>query len=165
MTQFMEEPALPQETIAGTETAQAKPGMRDKLRQLVSKTPQDLVPLLVLTATVFLVILFANDWKLWDGYWPSETTNDAYIRADVTPLSTKVSGTVSRVLINDFDQVKKGQVLVELRNDDFLARCKQAESLYKQSLESVETVGKQIDVQKQHIETARLATSIGEKDI
>jgi len=153
------------EANISTETPKTKPSMKDKWRQLVKKIPADFVPLLVLTATIFLVILFANDWKLWDGYWPSETTNDAYVRADVTPLSTKVSGTVSRVLINDFDQVKKGQLLVELRNDDFLARCKQAESLYKQSQENIKTISKQIEVQKQRIETARLATSIGEKDI
>ena len=78
---------------------------------------------------------------------PFETTNDAYVRADVTPLSTKVSGTVSKVLINDFDQVKKGQLLVELRNDDFIARAKQAESFYKQAVENVDTIGKQIEVQ------------------
>src|SRR5580704_9299036 len=147
------------------EAPPAKPDMKERVRKFFSRTPSDLVPLLVLVVTVFLVILFANDWKMWDGFQSAETTNDAYVRADVTPLSTKVSGTVDRVLINDFDHVKKGQLLVELRNDDFLARCKQAESLYKQSLESVNTVGKQIEVQQQRIETARLATSIGEKDI
>src|SRR5580658_9965486 len=153
------------EANISTETPKTKSGKKDKWRQLVKKMPADLVPLLVLTATIFLVILFANDWKLWDGYWPSETTNDAYVRADVTPLSTKVSGTVSRVLINDYDQVKKGQVLVEIRNDDFLARANQAESLYKQAAENVNTVGKQIEVQTQRIETARLSTSISAQDI
>jgi membrane fusion protein (multidrug efflux system) len=142
-----------------------KPDIRTRLRKFFSRTPDDLVPLLVLVVTVFLVILFANDWKLWDGMRSAETTNDAYIRADVTPLSTKVSGTVSRVLINDFDQVKKGQLLVELRDDDFTARSKQAESLYKQSQENISTIGKEIEVQKQRIETARLATSISAKDI
>src|SRR5580658_4728810 len=153
------------EANISTETPKTKSGKKDKWRQLVKKMPADLVPLLVLTATIFLVILFANDWKLWDGLLPFEETNDAYVRADVTPLSTKVSGTVARVLINDFDQVKKGQLLVELRNDDFIARANQAESLYKQALENVNTVGKQIAVQTQRIETARLSTSISTEDI
>jgi membrane fusion protein (multidrug efflux system) len=156
---------MPEDTNSSTETPQAKPGWKERWRQSVNKMPTDLVPLLVLTATVFLVILFANDWKLWDGFGPSETTNDAYVRADVTPLSTKVSGIVSRVLINDFDHVKKGQLLVELRNDDFAARAKETESLHKQALEAINTISKQMEVQKQRIETARLNTSIGSEEI
>jgi membrane fusion protein, multidrug efflux system len=146
-------------------TSKPEPNWKERTRKFAREFPLDLVPLLVLVITVFLVILYANEWKLWDGQRASETTNDAYVRADITPLSTKVSGTVARVLINDFDAVKKGQLLVELRDDDFIARCKQAESLYKQSAESIETVQKQIEVQKQRIESARLNTSIGEKDI
>jgi len=156
---------MPEETDTVVETSQAKPGFKEKWVRLVNKTPLDLVPLLVITFTVFLVILFANDWKLWDGFWPSETTNDAYVRADITPLSTKVSGTVAKVLINDFDQVKNGQLLVELRNDDFVARVKQTESLYKQATEAVNTLTRQIEVQTQRIETARFSTSIAGEEI
>jgi membrane fusion protein (multidrug efflux system) len=136
-----------------------------KVKAFIGGLPRDLVPLIALAATVFLVILFANDWKFWDGIWPFETTNDAYVRADVTPLSTKVSGTVASVLIDDYESVKKGQVLVELRNDDFIARANQAESLYRQAVENVHTVTNQIAVQTQRIESARLSTLIGDEDI
>ena len=144
---------------------QAPPPKRSGFRDWAARIPRDLIPLLVLTATIFLVILFASDWKFWDGQGGTETTNDAYIRSDVTPLSTKVSGTVSKVLINDFDRVVKGQVIAELRNDDYIARATQAEAQYKQAVESISTVSKQIDVQKQRIETARLSTSISSEDI
>jgi membrane fusion protein (multidrug efflux system) len=153
------------ETTEVQEVIPPKPVLKTRIKQLVSRVPQDLTPLIALTATVFLVILFATDWKLWDGLLPSETTNDAYVRADVTPLSTKVSGTVARVLIDDFDQVKKGQLLVELRNDDFIARANEAESLYKQATENISTVNNQIAVQTQRIESARLSTLIGGEDI
>ena len=143
----------------------SRPGWKERLVEASKRIPHDLIPLLVLTATIFLVIIYASDWKLWDGQVPVEETNDAYVRADITPLSTKVSGTVARVLINDFDQVKKGQLLVELRNDDFIARVNQAESLYKQAVENINTVGKQIEVQTQKIETASLSTSISVQDI
>jgi membrane fusion protein (multidrug efflux system) len=142
-----------------------KTGWSARFKRFGSWVPRDLIPIIALAATIFLVILFANDWKFWDGIGPSETTNDAYVRADITPLSTKVSGTVSKVLIQDFDQVKKGQVLVELRNDDFIARANQAESLYDQAVENINTVSNQIAVQTQHIESARLSTLIGGEDI
>jgi membrane fusion protein (multidrug efflux system) len=156
---------MTEEIRAVEETPQSKPGWKTRVKKFVTGIPHDLIPLLVLLATIFLVIIYASDWKLWDGMWPFETTNDAYVRADITPLSTKVSGTVANVLINDFDQVKKGQLLVQLRDDDFIARANQAESLYKQAVENVSTVGKQIAVQAQKIETARLNTSIGIQDI
>lgn len=140
-------------------------GVKEKARSFWRRVPLDLIPLLVLCFTVFLVILYATDWKMWDGQRGVETTNDAYVRADVTPLSTKVSGTVSDVLINDFDRVKKGQTLVLLRNDDFAARARQTESLYNQSVQNVSTVTKEIEVQKERIETARLNQSVGKEEI
>ena len=156
---------MPEEINTVEQIQEPKPGLKNRLKEFYSRFPRDLIAILALVATVFLVIVFASDWKLWDGMLPFETTNDAYVRADVTPLSTKVSGTVSKVLINDFDQVHKGQLLVELRNDDFIARAKQSESLYKQAIENVDTIGKQIEVQKEKIETARLSTSISAQDI
>jgi membrane fusion protein (multidrug efflux system) len=156
---------MSEETGVVDQSQPSKPGLKTRLKEFSRRVPHDLIPLFVLVATVFLVILYASDWKLWDGQLPVEATNDAYVRADVTPLSTKVSGTVSKVLINDFDQVKKGQLLVELRNDDFIARANQAESLYKKAVENITTIGKQIEVQTEKIESARLATSIGVQDV
>ncbi len=147
------------------QSAPPKPGVGDRFKQFIKTIPNDLIPILVLVATVGLVIIYASDWKFWDGQTAVEMTNDAYIRADVTPLSTKVSGTVAKVLINDFDHVKQGQLLVQLRNDDYIARANQAEFQYKQAEENIQTVGKQIEVQKQKIETARLSTSIGAQEI
>jgi membrane fusion protein, multidrug efflux system len=156
---------MPEDVNVAEVKPQPVPTWKERIRKFYGGVPLDVVPLVVLGLTVFLVILYANDWKLWDGMRPFETTNDAYVRADVTPLSTKVSGTVSRVLINDFDQVKKGQVLVELRNDDFVARAKEAESTYHQSLENIATTSKEIEVQKEHIESARLSELISNQDI
>ena len=156
---------MPEETHEVEQAPASSPGFKKRFKDFIARVPRDLIPLMVLVATIFLVIVYASDWKLWDGQGSSQSTNDAYIRADVTPLSTKVSGTVASVLINDFDTVKKGQVIAELRNDDFTARCNEAESQYKQAVESISTVGKQIDVQKQRIETARLSTSIGVQDV
>ena len=131
----------------------------------LKKLPLDLIPLIVLFATVCLVILFANDWKLWDGQRAVEETNDAYVRADVTPLSTKVSGTVSRVFINDYDRVKKGQLIAELRNDDFAARELQAKSSYYQALADVEAIKSQIHVQADRIENSRLTVGVSKEEV
>lgn len=129
------------------------------------KIPFDLVPLLVLFIVVIIVILFANDWKFWDGQRSVEETNDAYVRTDVTPLSTKVAGTVATVHINDYDHVTHGQLLVELRNDDFIAREAQAKANYDQSVANIATVQRQIEVQKDRIETADLKLAVSKQEI
>jgi membrane fusion protein (multidrug efflux system) len=138
---------------------------KGRFQSSLKRIARDLLPLIVLGVVVFLVILYANDWKFWDGIGPQEVTNDAYVRADVTPLSTKISGTVSRVLINDYDHVKKGQLIVEIRDDDFIARVNQTKSLYDQALSNIASVKKQIEVQKQHIENARLSVSVDQEDV
>jgi len=55
-------------------------------------------------------------------------TDDAYVRADLTPLSTKVAGLVARVAVSDYQTVKAGDLLVQLRDDDFRAQVQQAEA-------------------------------------
>src|SRR5207247_2053469 len=55
-------------------------------------------------------------------------TDDAYVRADVTPLSTKISGIVSVVAVEDYQQVKAGDLLVQIKDDDFRAQVEQAEA-------------------------------------
>jgi membrane fusion protein, multidrug efflux system len=139
-------------------------GKQSKWREYLKKLPLDLIPIVVLFITVGLVILFANDWKLWDGQTSTEITNDAYARADVTPLSTKVSGTVGKVYINDYDHVTKGELLVQLRDDDFIAAVNRTKSLYEQGLDSINTIKKQIDVQAQRIENAKFQVSVSNED-
>jgi membrane fusion protein (multidrug efflux system) len=53
-------------------------------------------------------------------------TNDAYIRRDLTPLSTKVVGLVREVKVNDYQHVRKGDELVLLADDDYRAQVSQA---------------------------------------
>jgi hypothetical protein len=42
------------------------------------------------------------------------STDDAYVNGHVTLVASRVSGQVSRVLVDDNDRVKKGALLVQL---------------------------------------------------
>jgi membrane fusion protein (multidrug efflux system) len=57
---------------------------------------------------------------------PTESTDDAFVEADVVPVSAKISGHVSRVLVEDNQIVKAGEVLVEIDPRDFQTRVDQA---------------------------------------
>lgn len=55
-----------------------------------------------------------------------QTTDDAMIEADVVPVSARVSGLIARVVVADNQRVKKGDLLVQLDEADFVARLAQA---------------------------------------
>jgi membrane fusion protein (multidrug efflux system) len=82
--------------------------------------------ILVIAAAV--AILFALRWDSWVGARAAQTTDDAYVKGDLTPLSAKVEGYIRTVAINDFQRVKAGELLVEIEDDDFRAHVAQAEA-------------------------------------
>ena len=57
-----------------------------------------------------------------------QTTNDAYIRAELTRLSSRVAGEVLTVTVNDFQRVKAGDLLVQIDPADYQAQVAQAEA-------------------------------------
>jgi membrane fusion protein (multidrug efflux system) len=57
---------------------------------------------------------------------PSASTDDAFVEAHVVPVSAKVAGHIARVLTDDNQQVKAGELLAELDPRDFQTRLDQA---------------------------------------
>jgi membrane fusion protein (multidrug efflux system) len=53
-------------------------------------------------------------------------TDNAFIEARIVPVSAKVSGTVARVLVNDNQFVKRGDLLLEIDSQDYQLRIAQA---------------------------------------
>ena len=87
-----------------------------------------IIPLIVLLAAAGLLFGIAGHWTGWRGSRPDQETDDAYLKADMTPLSTRISGTVRKVNVGDYQSVKTGQTLIELDNDDYRATLRQAEA-------------------------------------
>jgi len=79
---------------------------------------------ILLAAAVVTTIMW--NWNAWEGGRIDQVTDDAYVRGDLTPLSTKVAGIVKDVKISDFQQVHKGDLLIELKDDDYIAQVVQA---------------------------------------
>src|SRR5713226_7054667 len=87
-----------------------------------------LVPAVILLMAGGIVFLIAGNWNTWASDRAAQETDDAYLRADLTPLSTKVAGLVATVVVSDYQAVKSGDLLVQLRDDDFRAQVQQAEA-------------------------------------
>jgi membrane fusion protein (multidrug efflux system) len=75
----------------------------------------------------FLAIAIAGG-LLWRHYETHVSTNDAFVEGRVSPVSAIVTGSVLRVLVDDNQEVKKGQVLVELDPKYYQAKLEQAEA-------------------------------------
>jgi membrane fusion protein, multidrug efflux system len=80
-----------------------------------------------LLAAVILIICFTQ-WNRWEGEARYQTTDDAYLQTDLTPLSAQVSGYVRAVPVQDFDHVRAGQLIVEIVDDNYRATRAQAEA-------------------------------------
>src|ERR1700686_5928590 len=74
-------------------------------------------PLLVVALGLAVLITINRNWNAWEGGKVEQVTDDAYVRGDLTPLSTKVTGIVRGVHVQDFQQVHKGDLIVELQDD------------------------------------------------
>ncbi|MFT7773594.1 HlyD family secretion protein [Roseateles sp.] len=82
----------------------------------------------VLIAVVVGVLLALYAWRLPPFNNGVESTENAYVRGSVTVIAPKVDGYVMEVFIQDFAEVKAGQVLVRLDDRNYKARLAQAEA-------------------------------------
>jgi membrane fusion protein (multidrug efflux system) len=104
-----------------TDSVKHNPSWAQRLKQLV-------VPATILLVAAGILFLIGSNWNTWASERASQKTDDAYVRADLTPLSTKVAGLVATVAVSDYQPVKAGDLLVQLRDDDFRAQVQQAEA-------------------------------------
>jgi len=86
------------------------------------------IPILVLAVAIFLIFAIRGHWDSWKSNALFQKTNDAYVTGDQIPLSTRVSGTVQRVGVQDYQPVKAGQSIVELDNSDYQASVDEAQA-------------------------------------
>lgn len=83
------------------------------------------VPMLPLAIIAALVVGGGGyAWSVRD----LESTDDAQIDADVIPLAVRAGGLVTRVLVQEDQDVKAGDVIMELDQAEQSARVKQAEA-------------------------------------
>jgi membrane fusion protein (multidrug efflux system) len=93
-------------------------------------------------------------WNAWEGGKIDQVTDDAYVRGDLTPLSTKVAGIVSDVKVSDFQQVGPGDLLVELEDTDYQAHVRQATAAVEAGKAAIENNRRQRDLQDARIDRA-----------
>jgi membrane fusion protein (multidrug efflux system) len=76
-----------------------------------------------------LVLYFCfTHWNRWEGEARYQTTDDAYLKTNLTPLSAQIAGYVQSVPVTDYDHVRAGQLIVQIVDDDYRATVAQAQA-------------------------------------
>ena len=114
-----------------------------------------IAPVLVLLLALAVLITITRNWNAWEGGKVEQVTDDAYVRGDLTPLSTKVAGIVHAVDVVDYQQVHKGDLLVELRDDDYQAQAEQAKAAVEAARAGIEE-----NLRERQLQDTRIAKAL-----
>jgi membrane fusion protein (multidrug efflux system) len=113
-----------------------------------------LTPLLVVALGLAVLITITRNWNAWEGGKVEQVTDDAYVRGDLTPLSTKVPGIVRAVHVEDFQRVHKGDLIIELQDEDYQAQVDQASAGVAAARAAIENNRRQRELQDSRIAKA-----------
>jgi len=130
-----------------------------------ARTLRRLVPVLVLLLAAALLLVITTNWNAWVGTRGSQKTDDAYLRADITPLSTRVSGTVTQVAVEDYQKVRAGDLLVQIKDDDYRAQVEQSQAAVQAANAALENNAKQKALQESRIAEAQAGVEAAKADI
>ncbi|SIT19492.1 membrane fusion protein, multidrug efflux system [Thalassolituus maritimus] len=81
-----------------------------------------------------IVTLLAGLYYYFTSYQYIESTNDAYVKADLTWISPKIEGNVLEILVDNNEVVKQSQMLVKIEDDEISVRKEIAEANLRGSL-------------------------------
>jgi membrane fusion protein (multidrug efflux system) len=100
----------------------------------------------VLAALIFIGVATLR-WDAWVGGSSVQTTNDAYVRAEMTRLASRVAGEVRTVAVNDFQRVKSGDLLIGIDPADYEAQVAQAEAGVAGAKAALDNLDNQVELQ------------------
>ncbi|QIO30736.1 HlyD family secretion protein [Bradyrhizobium sp. 1(2017)] len=147
-----------QEQVPSTPpTAAPAPSPRPTQRPATSLWSRLAIPLFAVIVALGFVALATLRFDEWVGNAVIQTTNDAYVRAELTRLSSRVSGEVLNVGVTDFQRVKAGDLLIQIDPADYEAEVAQAEAAVAAAQATLDNLANQIELQYATIAQAQAA--------
>jgi membrane fusion protein, multidrug efflux system len=141
------QPASPPPPPAAAATAPAPPSPSPPPSSLPSTWRRLAIPLFAVLAAFGFIALATVRWDAWVGSFVIQTTDDAYVRAETTQLSSRVAGAVLVVTVKDFQRVKAGDLLIQIDPADYVAVVDQAEAAVIAAQATFDNVANQIELQ------------------
>jgi membrane fusion protein (multidrug efflux system) len=110
---------------------------------------------LIFVVALALLLVVTTRWTSWQGAPGWQTTDDAYLQADLTPIAARVSGYVREVPIEDYQRVRGGQLVAQLIDDDYRATVAQAEANAAAAAAQINTIMAQRELQAANVASAK----------
>jgi len=104
-------------------------------------------------------------WRWWTVEQYRESTDNAYIRGEITPISAKISGYVAAVLVTDNQRVEKGTMLLVIQSTEYEVRIEQARADLATSLADLQTLPSHRALQASIIAQAEAQQSLAEAEL
>ncbi len=82
------------------------------------------------------------------------STDDAFVQGDIHMIAPKISETVVKILVRDNEQVKAGQLLVELDTEMLSQRLQEAETALQATRQRIPEIEAGLNVQQKKIQVA-----------
>ena len=105
------------------------------------------LPLFAVIVAFGFIALATLRWDAWVGSAIVQTTDDAYVRAETTRLSSRVAGEVLTVAVKDFQRVKAGDLLIQIDPADYDAQVAQAEASVAAAQAALDNLANQVELQ------------------
>jgi membrane fusion protein (multidrug efflux system) len=110
--------------------------------------------LLAGAVTLGTVVAGTYGYEWWSTGRFIESTDDAYVGGDVTSIAPHVAGFVADVLVQDNQQVRKGQLLIRLDNRDYRAQAAEAEAVVRDKTAVLDNLKAKLVLQQSIIDQA-----------
>jgi membrane fusion protein (multidrug efflux system) len=104
-----------------------------------------------------ILVIVSTRWTRWEGNAEWQSTDDAYLQADLTPIAAKVAGYVRALPVQDFDRVRAGDVLAQIVDDDYRAAVAQLEASVASAAAQVQALKAQRELQEANVLAAKAA--------
>ncbi|NMM46422.1 HlyD family secretion protein [Rhodospirillaceae bacterium KN72] len=124
--------------------------------------PKRLIPLVILMAAIGTGGYFGYNW--WTNGRFVESTDDAYVAADMTLMSAKVSGYVQSVSVQENQYIQAGAEIARIDDADYRLAVQAAQDRIVSQKAAIDRIAVQVEAAKTDIEEAEanLASSQAE---
>ena len=126
--------------------------------QTQNKADKIISRITTIIALIVLAVLLVWGVKTLLGYLRYEETNDAQVDEYINPVTARVSGYIKSVRFEENEEVKKGDTLVLIDDDDYTVQQDEASA-------SLMNAKAQVSVQQSNIKTAQSAASVAQAKI
>jgi membrane fusion protein (multidrug efflux system) len=118
----------------------------------------------VIIAAAALAASAALGAYYWAFVAPFESTDDAFVEADVTPVAPQVAGRVLSVPVSDNQEVRQGDVLFEIDPSDYQTKADQARSELAAARGRADQAVAQLSVDRAKVEQERASVAAADAE-